>query len=468
MDLIKRSFFGGAFGKQALVLALALAWPALSAAQDKNKEAPAETSSTPPIPSGETISPPRVAQPGTAPGRSAKPAKSAPASGTPIQWGSFLVYPEINATYLFDDNIFYTNSQKFADEAWVFSPAVWVQSNWAQHALNFNAGADSTRYQTYSTEDTDDYRVNLEGRYDFAADTNVYGGAHYSQNHEDRESPDARNGLLPTIYWQNRYYGGFFHQADRFSVRIAGTANKLNYRDVPFLTGSGQILMINNDDRDRWQYTGGVRFGYEASPRLEPYLQLAFDNRKYQETPDDLGYQKSSDGQRYLVGLKWNVPRSVKLDAFVGVLKQNYDDPRYSDVDKPLYGGALVWAITPQTRFSASLDRTLEETNLTQTIAPGVVESASSYLNTFASAGLNHRLTSEWSLRGILTASDVDYEGIDRDDKYYGAIAGVGYRPHPNVFLDLSVSFRKLNSSIPTEDFRKRVIYMRMAIPFSN
>ena len=463
------------FRRHAFIAALAIAgWPLCAMAQDVRNAAPAETSSTPPVPSGEKMTPPEAARPGAAPGRTVK-AERAPAAGTPIQWGSFLVYPEVDLTYFYDDNVFYSNDPEIGDHALVLSPALWVQSNWAQHALNFYAAVDSTSYNRFETEDTDDYRFSAEGRYDFSANTNAYGGARYSQDHEDRESPDARNGLLPTIYRQYRYYGGFFHQVDRLSIRIAGTANRLDYDDVPFLSGGG-IQIINNDDRDRWQYTGGVRVGYEVSPRFEPYLQVAVDNREYDDLADQTDasappapqYEKSSKGQRYLVGMKWNVPRTVKLDAFAGLLKQNFDDARFSDVSKPVFGGALLWAITADTRLSAYLDRTLEETAVTYTPAPNDVRHASSYLNTYASAGVNHRLTQAWSLRADLSKSEVDYQNIDRTDDYYGATVGVGYRLHPNVFLDLSHSYRKLDSSLPGEDFKKRITYMRVAIPLSH
>lgn len=459
--------------RQAIALAIAAAWPLCAAAQEPKSGAPTETTSTPPVPSGEEVSEPQGARPGAAPGRSVKQPEATPAAGSPFQWGTFLAYPELDVTYFYDDNVYYLNGPTLGDHAFVFSPALWLQSNWAQHALNFYAAVDATRYQRYSTEDTDDYRFSAEGRYDLSPNTNVYGGARYSQDHEDRESPEARNGLLPTIYWQYRYYAGFFHQVDRLSIRIAGTANKLDYKDVPFLTGGGQIQIINNDDRDRWQYTGGVRLGYEVSPRLEPYLQLAIDNRKYKELADQLvvndpPYDKDSKGQRYLVGLKWNVPRTLKLDAFGGWLEQDFDDARFSDVGKPVFGGALLWAITQDTRLSAYLDRTLEETAVFRTVAPGVTNVASSYLNTYASAGVNHRLTAAWSLRADVSKSNVDYQNIDRDDDYYGAAVGVGYRLDKNVYLDLSYSYRKLDSSIPSENFKKRMTFFRVAVPFSN
>jgi len=440
---------------------------ATALAQDKSLNVPTTPSATTPEAGDETPTT-GDARPGAAPGRTVKAAEPVTASGTPLQVGSFLVFPEVDVTWMYDSNVYYTNSAPLSDDAWIFSPAVWVQSNWARHALNFYASGDWTRYRKFHTENTDDYRVSAEGRYDFDADANVYGGARIGQEHEDRESPDARNGLTPTRYYQQRYYGGVFRQFQQLSVRVAGTAQHLNYNDVPFLTGSGVTNIINNDDRDRWQYTGGLRLGYEVSPRFEPYLQVAFDNRNYDNVPDDLSYEKNSTGQRYLAGLRWNTPAKFKLDVFAGHMSQNYVDPRFDTVSAPLYGAAFLWAAGERTTVTAYLDRTIEETTVTETPSPGVVLVASSYLNTYASAGVVHQFTDRFSARVNGSWSRVDYQGFSRTDDYTGATIGLVYKPHRNLFLDLSVTERKLDSSLPAENFAKRMAFVRVAVPFSH
>jgi len=446
-------------------LAAACLWPAAAVAQQEPIKAP-DTSATLPAPAASVE--PDTATPGSAPGRTLKPSEPVVAAGTPFQAGSFLIYPEIDATWFYDDNVYYSNSAPISDHASVFSPALWAQSNWTRHALNFYAAWDSTRYQRNGSEDSDDWRVSAEGRYDINADTNVYGGMRFSQDHEDRESPDTRNGVTPTRYYQRRYYGGFFRQMNRFSLRIAGTAQHLNYDDVNFVTGSGAINIINNDDRDRWQYTGGVRLGYEVSPRIEPYLQVAVDNRRYDAALDDLGYERDSDGKRFLVGMRWNLPRKLKLDAFVGQLKQDYADPRFNDVSAPVAGAALQWALGRRTILTAYLDRTVEETTVTYTPTPGNVLVSSSYVNTYLSAGVEHRFSDKLSGRINGSVSRVAYEGFDRDDDYKGGNIGLVYRLHRNLFLDFNLAARKLESSLPSEDFTKRMAFVRLAVPLSH
>jgi hypothetical protein len=251
-------------------------------------------------------------------------------------------------------------------------------------------------------------------------------------------------------------------------VRIGGTWQHLDYEDVPFIPTSLVPRFINNDDRDRSQYTGGVRVGYEISPRVEPYVQVAFDNRRYDNQPDDASFSRNSDGGRYLAGVRWNVPKKLKLDAFGGYMSQNYSDPRLQSVSTPAFGASLMWAALTDLTVSAYLDRTVEETTLTQTLATGEILAASSYTNTYTSIGANYRLTGKLVLQGNVSYSEAKYNGLPRNDDYYGAGAGLIYKLSKNAYIDLSYAYRNLHSSVPAENFIKRQTFLGLAFPISN
>jgi hypothetical protein len=406
--------------------------------------------------------------PGSGPARNIVRSQEPLQRQQPFELGSFLVYPELTLSGFHDSNVYYTKRDTVSDYAVIVTPAIWALSNWREHALNFSAGGDFTRYRDQTLEDTNDWRVSAEGRYDFSYDTNVYGGARVFRSHEDRESPDARNGLEPTIYYGQRYYGGVFRQQGPWSYRLGGTALGLNYDDSPFLTSSLTNAMINNDDRDRWQYTGGLRVGYELSPRVEPFVQFVLDDRRYRNVPDDLGYDKNSSGYRALGGVRFNQPNAVKLDAFVGWLDQRYDDPAFSDVSAPAFGGALVWDITDKWRMNAFLDRTVEETTVLQ-VDPvtAAVTPASSFLNTYVGATLSYRFTERWLASVEASYSRADYQGIDRTDNYRGAGGSVTWRAAKMLYLQLLYQYRGLDSSVPTEGYSKNLVYLNIGIPFS-
>jgi len=400
-------------------------------------------------------------EPGPAPGRTPADAQRLAGVAQPYRAGSFLIYPELLLVGFHDSNVFYSTANRLSDQAFVFAPAVWAQSDWREHALNFNAAADLTRYDTYTTENTNDWRLNAEGRYDLGVDANVYGGVRYAREHEDRESPDARNGLKPTLYYAGRAYAGAFRQLGRWSVRVGGTALDLDYRDVEFLTQTGGIAIINNDDRDRRQYAGGLRIGYEVSPRVEPFVQAAVDYRRYRTVPDDLGYDKDSDGLRLVGGARANLPNRLKAEVYGGWMSQRYSDGRLADVSKPAFGAALQWRPIDRLRINAAIDRTVEETTVLQ-VTPALVP-ASSYVNTYFTADLGYRVTDRltWQLAGSI--SRVEYQGIARDDEYYSGGTGIVLQIERRLFVDLSYLHRTLHSSLQSEDFSKNQVFLRFA-----
>jgi hypothetical protein len=380
--------------------------------------------------------------------------------------GSFYLYPQFEAGIMYDDNVFYSNNDKRRDWALVVSPMVWVQSQWAQHALNFYGSADFTRYEEYDSEDSNDYRGGVEGRRDLGDRANVYGGVYAAREHEDRESPEDLNGITPTDYRQYRYYAGFFKQFNQVSVRIAGTAMQLDFDDVDFRNNAGVINAINNDDRDRWQYTGGIKLGYRVASGQEAYFQVAADNRRYKSSVDDLGVGRDSDGQRVLVGFRWMVPNQVKLDGYVGYMRQDYEDSRSATISEPTAGLAMSLQTRSRGKYFVVIDRTIEETTVTRTVAPGQTIFSPGYTNTYITAGIQQPIATKLMAKLSGAFSRAEFEGLDRRDDYRSISAGLSYFLTSNVILDADFSHRSLRSSVSTEDFDKNMATLKVVVPF--
>jgi hypothetical protein len=411
---------------------------------------------------------PALAAPGTVPGpapsRRAVP-RADPQPLEPYRWGAFLVYPELVFTGLSDDNIYSSSGDGVNDHALIVSPAVWVVSNWERHLVRMHVSADFARYLDQRTEDTDDYRASIESRHDVSADANVYGGMRVAREHEDRESPEVRNGIEPTRYLASRAYAGLFQQFGRASLRLGLNSVDLDFDDVPFVRGDGSIGIINNDDRDRVQWGVGARVGYELAPRLVLFTQLSVDNRRYESATDDLGYARSSDGTRALVGVRTYVPERLKLEFFAGHMRQDYDDARLADVSNATAGGNLVLRMTEDTTASLFADRTVEETTVFAAGTP--VQPASAYLNSYLQANVEHRFTPVFSVYAFGSLSRVDYVGIDRVDDYKSGGAGFVYRLSRRVYVDATYQHRKLDSALPAENFKRNQVFARLAVPLS-
>ena len=213
----------------------------------------------------------------------------------------------------YDDNIYATDQDKVHDYVTLLTPSISANSKWGRHALNFDAGAEIARYGKNSTENTQDYWFNGDGRYAISARSNLFAGAGISRSHEDRVTPVGYFGTEPTRYLETNAHVGGFHRFDKLSVRIAATLKRLNYRDVPSLTGE-----INNDDRDRKDRGVGVRAGYRVSRDFELYAQATSESRDYQSAVDNFGFDRTSKGYAADAGLVWTRPGKLRADVYAG------------------------------------------------------------------------------------------------------------------------------------------------------
>ncbi|NNM82455.1 MAG: outer membrane beta-barrel protein [Burkholderiales bacterium] len=398
-------------------------------------------------------------QVGPPPGRKIIPSREPPPAGV-HRIGSFKVYPEIVVSEMYDDNIYATQTNRVSDSATILSPAVWLQSDWSRHVLKFEAGAESTRYHSQTSQNSNDFRYSMEGRYDFSQDMNAYAGLSRSMEHEDRESPDFRNGFYPTEFRSTKGYAGWYGQHGRLGVRVGGTMQSLDFNNVPFTFG-----VINNRDRNRIHQTGGIRLSYEFSTDKELYLQAAVDQRRYQNKPDDAGYSRDSNGERLLAGSKIMLPGKLKADFFFGHMSQRYQDVRLSKVSAPMFGARIDWRPAPSTLLGFYLDRTIEETTVFQTIP--VVLPASSYVNSYAALTAEHKLNDRLSVNANLTYSRNDFKGFSRIDNYAGVGLGAVYQISRGIFLDSSFQHRWMRSTSTLENFDRNLLFVRIAFALS-
>lgn len=373
-------------------------------------------------------------------GKAQRP-ESAP-EGIPA--GSFLLFPQITVGALYDDNIYATRNDLQDDLVFSVAPSIEARSNWERHVLNLRAGGVVSRYRDHSTEDTEDYWLEAEGRYDLSKRSNLFGGARHALYHEDRESPDATLGGEPTLYNDDMLYAGASHRlTDRVRARIGGSLRRLDFRDTA----------LNQDDRDRDVVTGGVWLGYELNPTAQLYMQGAVDQRNYRLPLDDgIPENRDSKGYRLQAGVKFK-RGAVSGDAYVGHMQQNYQDASLKDVSAADFGGGLTWQASERTTVRALLSRSIEETTL---------DGASSYLYTGLSAGISHRARPNLTFSTSVGVSRSDYQGDPRKDDFLEATGAVTYDLTRQVFLSAAYSYAHRDSSVNAADFYRNQVSLTL------
>lgn len=351
-----------------------------------------------------------------------------------VRAGSFLVFPKVELSETYNSNIYATENNEEDDFITRISPEVSVNSDWNNHALNATAFLTEGLYANNSDEDFTDYGITADGRIDIQRQAYLFGGGGAQHLHEERGSENAVNGKDPTEY--NRYDAnlGATYKPNRLGVTIEGTWRQLDFDDVDTSTG----VVINNDDRDRNVYGERLRVGYDIQPGYTAFVQGSLNQRDYDQTPDDAGFNRNSDGYRVDAGIEVRLTNVIDAEFFGGYFAQDYDDPRFDDIGEIDAGARVLWSVTPLTSIKASLARNVEET---------IQANSSSYIATVVTVGVDHELRRNILIGATGSFSNNDYQGISREDDVWGLGVNGKYLINRNFYLGGRVGYDNRDSN---------------------
>jgi len=362
--------------------------------------------------------------------------------------------PEVAAgatlTEQYSDNIFATRTGKIADWITVLTPYARVRFPGRDGELTVGASAALGRYATHRSENFDDYRLYSDARYRILSNTVVVAGASHERKHEERSAPDPQQGDTPTVYNVSRAYGAALTTFDRGSLRLGGTFEHYDFKDV-----AAGPAVINNDDRDRDMSTIGTRVGFNLNERDEVFGIVTYDRRRYRDSIDDFGFHRDSHGWRASVGLRQRFSTMLESEFYFGWLAQRYDDPRFSELSTVDFGARINWTPTPATTVAASLERRLLETTLV---------GSSGYLQTSASVDLIHWIRPDLRAAAGFQYDLDDFLGIDRQDRIATASLGLRYYPWPYFFVGGDVAFISRDSTVISESYNESRMMVRAGI----
>lgn len=357
-----------------------------------------------------------------------------------VHLGSFMLFPTMGVSETYNDNIYLTDTGTVDDFITVFSPAFNLNSNWNRHSFNFGASADIGRYASNSSENYEDYNVHTGGTLDITRRSKLSAGLAYSKLHEERGSPDAANGISPTEYDLATADTSFRQNFNRVNVTVGGSVKNYNYHDVT-LSGGG---ISNQDDRDRNEYEGSIRLGYEIVPQYEAFVKTTLNKRSYISSVDDNGVNRDSDGYVIDGGVRIDLTGKAFGDVFAGYRSQSYDDPSLKSVSGLDFGADLTWNATSLTTAKLGVTRSTEES--TQSGASG-------YISTVYRVSVDHELLRNMLIGGSASYTTNDYKGISRSDDITGF--GVYSKYLMNRYLYLSVGYDRANrnSNVAGSDY---------------
>ncbi|MEP2827778.1 outer membrane beta-barrel protein [Parvibaculum sp.] len=365
--------------------------------------------------------------------------------------GAFTVFPEASVTGTFDDNIYATDTNTESDFITTLAARLSASSNWSRHSLNLRAGLAQKLYADNNDEDRLDWDVGADGRLDLTRDTNVTGGVSYAELSEDRGAPNAI-GLAaePTEYSLLEGNAALNHRFNRVTTRLGATYSDYDYDTVP-LTGGGAL---NQDFRDREEYTQFLRLGYDVSPDTNVYVQGTINQREYDQKPPVVALNRDSDGYAVVGGADFRLTNLAQGGVFVGYQSQDYDDPTLPEIDSIAFGANVDWFVTPLTtiRFEAA-------SSIQETIAAG----ASGYTDSSVGFRVDHELMRNVIVGASAGFANQDFEGIARDDDIVRAGLGVDYLLNRNFSIRLGYDYTDRDSSVAGLDYSRNEVGLTLS-----
>lgn len=372
-----------------------------------------------------------------------------------IHAGSFFIFPSISLSGTFDSNVFASEDDEKSDWGAVLAPRVDVNSDWTRHALNFSAGAVGTVWADYSQNDFLDAFAATDGRVDITRDDIVSGTLRFDRLHEDRDDPDSNgdstigqqsdDGNLP------RYYRGLLdtqyrHNFNRFFTVVGGGVQKLKYDDI----GDSEYSR-----RDRWEYGGRARLGYQISPRIGTFVQGNYSWREYENDQfiDGDLQKRDNHGWRAAVGTNVDITSILFGEMSFGYSRRYYDADGLNDSGGFGANGNLTWNVTPLTSVILTANSEVLESTVT---FDG--DAAEGNLQNGVGIEVQHELLRNVLLNGTLDYTRDDFQGTSRTDNVYGAGVGVSYLLNRNLTLDANYRFTKRDSDDDTAEFDRNIV----------
>jgi hypothetical protein len=358
-----------------------------------------------------------------------------------IRVGTVLLYPALDISAAYDDNIYATKNNAKSDVVFQTRPELKVESNLPRHAFWLRGDVLNGTYIDHAKENRTDYYIGGGTRIDIQRTTNWNTNIEYQKDTEDRGSPDADGAAVePVNFRRFQADSALRYRPGRFNIEAGGIFENYNFDNVALIGGGFQ----NNKDRNRDVAAGYGRLGYDISPGYELFALGMYSITNYAQHFDDDGFDRDSHGYQAEAGARFEVTNVISGEASVGYLSRDFFDGRLPGVSGVSTEAKANWYLTRLTTLNFTASRRAQETTLF---------GAAGYIDSVFGAGVDHELRRNLILSADLRYDNRDYVGVVRTDDQYEARMRALYLLNRNYSVAGEYHFYDRNSSVGSEDF---------------
>lgn len=363
--------------------------------------------------------------------------------------GGFDLFPSVTLGQRRDDNVFRVDDERTDDDApsdWItfVRPRVRALSRWSNHALALDAGARVDRFRDNEGENNTDWFAILTGRLDAGRNTEFHAAAEVHDLREGRGGSYSISGGEPDTFERRTASVGWRNRLNRVSLSLDGRYDDYGY-DNP------ARRFRDRSDRE-WRGQAGYRIpsGHDLFVRATRF-QRRYDSRQG-------GLDRDSDGWEFAVGLDLDLGGLLFGEVFAGYRRQSYEGAGLRSVERPTFGAALDWNLSPLTTLGAEASRTVQETVL----------DASGVLVTRVEVDAAHELLRNLLLTATLDFSSNNYRVVAGRVRHQGDIwggeVGVRWLANRGLHVDFSYRYESRDSTLPVDDYDSHVASLALTL----
>lgn len=281
------------------------------------------------------------------PGRGPEPSV---AGSFPV--GPLNVFPGVDLAQGYDDNLFWTASNRTSSAYTVVSPYVRAEAKSGANTYSGTLRLANGHFWNSSKDNYTDYSFIGNGDLVFDGRTGLKLRAEFRHGHDPRGSTDRAFTSTPDQYNNYGLGGVFRYGAPGAQGRIEIDAGAFARR----YTNNHDTTDVSN--RNTW--LAGGTFFWRAMPRTEVLIQARHTNINYTDDSSP-GPTQSSGENTYYLGLKWEATAKTTGTVKVGYMTKNFDSSQFKDYSGTSWEAGVRWSPLTYSVFDLVTSRVTTE-----------------------------------------------------------------------------------------------------------
>ena len=346
-----------------------------------------------------------------------------PVDPTGIRLGTFLLRPSVNQGI--DTEITRSSGSRTRRDYLSTTFRGTLSSDWSRHSLTVTGEGRLERNIGGNAEgERPEANIGADLRLDLADDTIAHITGGYSFTRENDYDPNAVGGAA-TQSGVNEFTGGVSVERDLGKVHgtVALELSRTTYTDAELSDGT----VLSMKDRNRTGIDGRLRLGYELSPALTPYVEVATGHTFYDQKRDNSGYARSSQSYAARTGVEFDLGEKLRGEIGTGYEFVDYEDGRLKSVDAITFNGNATWSPRRGTDVDLGLRTTIQDST-----TPG----QSGWVEYQLTAALAHEMRDNLVARLTGGTTLRDFSSGQSNETVWVAGAGISWAI--NRYLDLT------------------------------